>query len=342
MCMSAGKRPTSFGDTTTGIHFLPDDEQVQFYGNTVRNPSGQFRTLGRRSRSADDDDQLLGGDSDALPSALQTDDELPEAFDTSDTDESTGNALVMPFLTSSFDSIQLVDTTSCPDLLKAIKKAVQPPQRKTRRRRSDSDRTLGGADSVVIEEFDIYTIVRAESALAIFDAIQSVEARKRPDLNEELMAKLDEWYGCSWAVCCFDEREEGEALPIAYRYKAKYPEIGVIYTMDGHDGKVPDVNAKVKLDHAVFAGSYKLDVSSKGKEVRYQSDRSAALRDYSPNRVVGTAFPKGTQLVNGDIMVKRAEVERGIWNPYRVTPVLMKGRKPIKMNEQKRSRRRSS
>lgn len=301
MCISLA--PVQFGKTVTGMHEAEDGSHVVFYQNVVGAPTAKpasSTTRGGRRRSAS---AAKGA---ALPGNWQV------------ASKARGNALVIPLVTGDFGSVELLrGTAETPDLLRDIRRTLLPPQRRSRGSRSFGSDSKG---AVVIEQFDIYTIVRAENASAIPNAVKAVEARKRPPLNQELFDALESWYGCPFAVACFNtDDDQGESKPIAFKYQPLYPDVFMIYTLDGHDGGVPDLNAQVELDHTVFASTWRSKADA-GKTVRYSDDIPAELKPYVPERVVGRSLPAGTTMVNGDILVPIDSVAAGQFEAYRVLP----------------------
>lgn len=321
MCMSIA--PVTFGKTVTGLYEADDNTHVIFYQNvigssSIRPPRGALSMTAPSTRrtSTRRGSKTAGGNWDTG---------APASSDS----KASGNALVIPLMTDDFDSIQLLeDTEHTPSLLADIRRAVQPAGRGRLRRNSKS--VSLGADSVIIQQFGIYTLVLASRAGLIPGAVKKVEARKRPPLQKALFDAIEKWYDCPFAVACFNNADAGESKPIAYAYTPRYQDKFMIYTLDGHDGGVPDLNAQVELDHAVFAGSYR---STSGNPVSYRDAIPAGLRRFVPSNVVGTAFPKGTKLINGDILVNVDDVVDGNFNAFRVLPLGAKARKPVSLRD---------
>jgi hypothetical protein len=320
MCISIA--PVTFGNTVTGLYEADENTHVIFYQNSVSGATNLRRRSGPPMLSMTAPRRRGGAAKGSTPSNWNTGRKTGS-------EAANGNALVIPIMTNDFDSIRLLrETASTPSLLKDIRKAVQPVSRGGLRRGSKGISFGVGADSVVIESFDIYTLVLASRASLIPDAVKKIESRKRPPLAKETFAALEEWYDCPFAVACFNNDDAGEAKPIAYAYEPKYPDNFLIYTLDGHDGTVPDLNATVELDHAVFVGSYR---ASTGRPVNYSDAIPAALKKYLPAKVVGTAFQKGTRLVNGDILVAVDDVIEGKFEAFRVLPPNGPERAPVSL-----------
>ena len=314
MCISIA--PVEFGKTVTGLHQASDGSHVVFYQNVVG--SGMRPDLHSNTRGSAPANWSLDGEADQSQA-------LPENWKIAE--KPRGNALVIPLVTGDFGSIQLLPgTAETPNLLKDIRRTLLPPQRRSR-----APATLGakGGD-VVIEQFDIYTIVRAENASDIPAAVEAVDARQRPPLNAELFETLERWYGCPFAVACFNNADQGESKPIAFKYSPLYRDVFMIYTMDAHDGGIPDVEATVGLDHAVFASTHD---GEKGKRVHYSDEIVPALQRYVPSHVVGRSMPAGTRMVNGDILVPVDSVRAGEFEAFRVLPPNAPSRKPIALDD---------
>jgi len=327
MCISIA--PVTFGNTVTGLFEAADDTHVIFYQNVIgasslRPGRGRGRVFSAAPMSLTAPRRTSTRRGSATPDNWNTGSE-------GGSDEANGNALVIPLMTNDFSSIRLLrEAAETPSLLADIRRAVQPVSRSRGPLRRGSKSISFGVDTVVIENFDIYTLVTASRASLIPDAVKQIESRKRPPLAKETFAALEKWYDCPFAVACFNNADAGQSKPIAYAYTPKYPKHFLIYTLDGHDGTVPDLKATVELDHAVFAGSYR---ASTGQPVRYSDTIPAALRKFVPEKVVGTAFPKGTRLINGDILVSVADVVEGNFKAFRVLPPNGPKRKPISLAE---------
>lgn len=326
MCMSIA--PVKFGKTVTGLFEAAPKVHVIFYQNAIGATTLPF---GRRRGGAGD---LIAMTAPRTPTRRGSG--VPKNWDTgkkSGSEAANGNALVIPLMTNKYKSIKLLrDTADMPRLLDNIRTAVQPVSRGGLRR-GNSKSVAFGVDSVTIEKFGIYEIVTASRAGLIPDAVKSIESRKRPPLAADVFAAIEEWYDCPFAVACFNNADVGESKPIAFAYEPKFPGQFLIYTLDGHDGTVPDLNATVDLDHAVFAGSYR---ASTGNPVHYTDSTPAALAKFLPKFVVGDAFPAGTRMINGDILVQVDDVVEGKWDPSRVLPPNGPERAPMSLSDARR------
>lgn len=307
MCISIA--PVSFGNTVTGLYEADHRTHVIFYQNVV-SPTGAS-SQAATSRSP----RRRGASAPANWTGRKA----------------SGNALVIPIMTDDFKSIRLLtETADTPDLLADVRRALAPPRRRSRGGLRGSK---GMGDQVIIQQFDIYTLVLATRASLIPDAVEAVPAAKRPPLTRALFDQLEAWYDCPFAVACFSDADKGESKPVAYAYTPRYPDYFMIYTLDGHDGSVPDLDAVVDLDHTVFAGSYRMEG---GSTVNYSDEIPAGLSKFVPKAVVGRAFPKGTRMVNGDIVVAVDDVVAGRFEAFRAVPPNAPEREPLTLANAKR------
>lgn len=330
MCLSIA--PTTFGKTITGLYEADAKTHVIFYQNAVGTTPGGSHPHRR----------YVGGNSGLLSmtapptrrgrgrsSGEPSNWDIPETTTSTgakQSDQANGNALVIPLMTKSFKSIKLLrEFANMPNMLKDIRRTLQPVSRGGMRRGGMLSASKG-IDQVQILQYDIYTIVLATRASLIADAVAELPSNIRPPLAQDLFDKLEEMYDCPFAVACFDNAKAGESKPIAFAYTPKYPKRFMIYTLDGHDGKVPDLNATVTLDHVVFVGSY---LQQNGAHVSYRDEVPAEVAKYLPKTVVGKTFPAGTRMVNGDILVSVDDAREGNFNAFRVLPPKGPARKPI-------------
>ncbi len=327
MCWSIA--PTTFGESITGMHQANEKVHVTWYENAVLGLTPGRPRPGVLSATAE------RGLTAPRTSTRRGQRRLPDNWDDGSDDEGatgTGNGLVIPLLTDNFNSIRLLDTEGTPNLLTDIRRALQPTMGRTLRR--NGAKSLG-ADTVIVQKLGIYTLVLASRASLIPNAVNSpaVEPRKRPPTNQDGFDALEEGYDCPVVVACFDNREKGRALPIAYAYEARFPKHFLLYTLDGHDGKRPDLNAYVEMDHVLFASSYRMQ-AGKGTQINYRNAIPADLEQYVPRQVLGQVVPKGTKVLNGDVLLNVDKVAQGIWDPKRVIPPNAKpARKPIPFAE---------
>lgn len=232
----------------------------------------------------------------------------------------TGNAMILP-IPDAVGNIEVIDTTSCPNFLKDIRSALTPRSRGGLRRGSfGSD----SAKSVRIIEFDVYTIVIAKSAKELAKVIKSdaISEDRRPALNDEIFKAYAKWYP-NWAiaVCCFSNTDAQRAKPLLFSYeptKQDDPDYLFVPTLDAHDGKAPDLNASVDVDHTIFVATPGMS-DSHGMTVFY-SDPAIELgvAELLPRKVMGKVV--SGKYRNGDVVFKCSDLENGIVRGLRALP----------------------
>lgn len=99
-------------------------------------------------------------------------------------------------------------------------------------------------------ELGMYTIGLSKDIDALQGFIQSQPEEKRPEISDELLSFFKEKYaGWSFAVCLFGSDKAIDAQPIAFEYVPFDYNLVYFPTIDGHDGKAPDLNDHVLVDH---------------------------------------------------------------------------------------------
>lgn len=231
--------------------------------------------------------------------------------------EPRGNALVIPLL-GAFDSIELIDLSRNKQCLRDIAKTFEPRGRGASKGFDflGGERTLG---RVQVLEYDIYTIVIAERASDIPQAVQQVPANKRPPLSQEVFDSLDKGYASPIAVCCFDPTAAGDAAPVGFLYTPFRPDFMFLYTLDGHDGKAPDLNARITLDHTLFVGSHTHGMMSGiGSVIDYTEPVPRDLEGILLGRAMGCRVTD--TYLNGDFVFRTEDVRKGLFNGVRTVP----------------------
>lgn len=115
-----------------------------------------------------------------------------------------------------------------------------------------------GPDSLSrgFEVFDsgIYTVVTAQSAEHLQEALREVPPQKRPVLSPRLLEGLAKAYpGDPIVIACFNS-SDFEADPIFLWYEPKNPDLLIAPAIDAHDGGAPQ-DVGVKRDHVVVFGA---------------------------------------------------------------------------------------
>lgn len=296
MCVSIG--PTVFAKTIHGTYESGDGRHVTYYQNTVGAPASSAHA-----------GKTASGPSRGRPGWNRDNWDFGDA--------PRGNALIIPLL-GDFKTIKPVYLSRAKQVLKDIQEALTP-----------KTRSLGGPMSfgvpfaskgVMTIEYDVYTIKVAERASLIPGAVEEVSPEKRPPLNQSLFDAFQKWYDAPIAVACFDPRKAGEAAPVAFSYIPFDSEVLFLYTLDGHDGSLPDFNAKVAVDHTLFAGSYHNEVDRRGpgEPVHYSDEISPELARQLPKKVCGAIVNRS--MINGDVVLRASDVRKGIFKGLRALP----------------------
>ena len=316
MCVSLF--PAHFSDTIVGAFEGSDGRRYLAYQNTASNlaagaPKATPAATTTRKPVRRGTRRSAGGDNWSFEEAV-----TPKATGKAAT--STGNAMILP-IPDAVANIELIDTTSCPNFLKDIRSALTPRTRSARRG------SFGGADSaksVRIIEFDVYTIVIAKSAKDLAKVLKSdaISADRRPALNEEIIKAYTKWYP-NWAiaVCCFSNTDAQRAKPLLFSYEpTKQADKSVLFvpTLDAHDGKAPDLDARVDVDHTIFVAT--ADMPDAHAMTVFYSDPTIELgvAELLPRKVMGKVITGSYR--NGDIVFKCSDLKNGVVRGLRALP----------------------
>jgi hypothetical protein len=229
-----------------------------------------------------------------------------------------GNCLIIP-LSGKWESIKLLNTSDTPSLLKDVAKALTPPRPKLRSVQSAAvPAAAAPAGGMVFLKFGIYDIVIAERPSEISAVLHQIDERKRPEVNPAVFDIFEKWYGCPVALCCFNDLDSFESKPIAFAFEPLDPSRLMVYTLDAHDGKPPDPDALVKLDHTIFVSSHRIYAYAGGK-IDYTNAIPDHLKPYLVKRVIGMdSFD--TPMKNGDFIFDPQEVRAGNFKAWRTLP----------------------
>jgi hypothetical protein len=226
------------------------------------------------------------------------------------------NCLVIP-LRGSWESIRLLNTASAPSLLRDIHDAIKKPVEAT------SSTAIaagygGGGHGIYFIRFDIYDIIVAQNAQDLPGALSQIAEGKRPKINNAVFDALQDWYQCPIAVCCFNTLQTGESGPLAFTFQPLDPSNLLVYTFDAHDGKPPNFDRTVHLDHTIFVGSY-LTNKEKCATINYSDKNVAAdLRPYVLDNAMGMSVSDYMQ--NGDFVFDTEAVRSGQFEGLRMAP----------------------
>lgn len=229
-----------------------------------------------------------------------------------------GNCLIIPLL-GTWESIRLLNTFDTPNLLQDISKSLVYPTPQASWLSAPMAAGFGGTGGgIVFLQFDIYDIVIAERPADIPAVLKQINPEKRPEVNDAVFRMLDTWYNCPVAVCCFNNLQSGEAKPLGFAFEPLYPDKLVVYTLDGHDGKPPDPNRIVLVDHDIFVGSYLMQAESHAT-VKYSDFIPPPLCPYVLLEVLGMQI-RNMKMENGDFVFSVEDVRKGIFNGLRSLP----------------------
>jgi hypothetical protein len=213
------------------------------------------------------------------------------------------NAMLLHLPAKPMTRENFLDTASAPNFMKDMEEVLTP-----RDRGFSDERRLKGFDLGLVEVFEhgIYTVVLADDASLIPDALIQVPANKRPSISAELCSFYSKSYpGCPVALCCFNNRDTATATPLLLWYEPRNPALLTAPGIDCHTGGIPDLGAPVDVDHWLFAASYRKP--HLGVKVPYRDRIDVGIRQFIPDNVVGTQFTG--RMRNGDFAIQRSLLE---------------------------------
>lgn len=227
--------------------------------------------------------------------------------------EPAGNAMILhfPAIPGTMSSVNVVPTDGLRHLLTDLVHALSPPVATAAPKLAQP-----AADQrVEVFEAGIYTVVLAADATDIPAAIDRVPERKRPALNPALF----DWYRATFpgwpvALCCFATADAARADPMLWWYRPAYPEWLFAPAIDAHDGNPPNLDARVRVDHWVIAGSDRMHPAA-GVPVSYRDQIPDDVQALLPTRVVGRQV--NAVLPNADFVFPVEAVRNGASRPER-------------------------
>ena len=228
----------------------------------------------------------------------------------------TGNAMLLPLpaVGGSVKPENILDTTSGPHILEDMETAARPPVMRSKGVEGYSK--TRSSEPVQVFNHDVYTIVLARDARDIAPALKRVPKSRRPAMNADIFAAYQRWYpGWTFALCCFDVRQETQAKPMLWYYTPKNPKQLFVPGLDAHDGKPPNLKAEVDVDHFLLVSSNR---TSRARTVRYTDPIKPQLRNWLPERVIGATSHGRMQ--NGDWFFDVEDVRAGEFRPQRLAP----------------------
>jgi hypothetical protein len=219
-------------------------------------------------------------------------------------DEPRGNAMVLhfPAVPGTMSQANVVDTEGCPRILRDMVDALEPADTMFAWRLQ----TASAAAPVEVFESGIYTVVLALDARAIPVALHRVPKKKRPPLNDRLF----DWYADAFpawpiALCCFNTAQAAKATPMLWWYEPLAPGRLFAPAIDCHTGDIPDLGARVDVDHWVIFGASELEG---GAEVDYSDPIPDDVARYLPTRVVGAEVRR--RMPNADFVADTEDIRR--------------------------------
>lgn len=162
------------------------------------------------------------------------------------------NAMLLPIPSSApMGPGNAIDMRACKNVLKDYAVIVEANRPRTR----GMSKGFGDVDSLGdVQVFDSgsYTVVLAKDASGIDSALGQVPANKRPASRPDIFAAYGKLYpGWHIALCCYDGAVEAE--PMVWQYEPLDTSHLFAPGLDGHDGKIPNINAsQVQRDHTVI------------------------------------------------------------------------------------------
>lgn len=212
---------------------------------------------------------------------------------------SSPNAMILPFPSAAaMDEKNVVDTRQFPEFLRDISEASKI---RTRSLSKGFSLNAGVAGDALVFDVGSYTVVLAEKASQIPDALKRVPEHKRPEVSTRFLIGFSKLYPDQpLAICCWAGHVTAE--PLLWWYEPKNPSVLFAPTMDAHDGGAPNLEETVDTDHIVSVGSALSDRISDYNKVRYSDIIPADARSLLPTHVYGTRLP--SRMKNGDLFVE--------------------------------------
>lgn len=214
------------------------------------------------------------------------------------------NAMILPFPTSkTMDESNIIDTRTFPAFLKNISNAS-----KVKSFSLGEDRlSAKGLSRSIAKVFDVgsYTVVLAESAFQIPEALSRVNSSKRPTVSSEFLIGFNSLYpDRPIALCCWEGNVKAE--PLLWWYEPTDPNVLFVPTMDAHDGQAPDTKSFVDTDHIISIGSTDEGITGKHNPVLYMNEIPSDVRSLLPDHVYGTQVK--SRIKNGDMFANATKM----------------------------------
>lgn len=215
------------------------------------------------------------------------------------------NAMLLHLPALGMTQRNFLDTRNCRHILKNMVSALTPHFKSASYGVPKTMRSL----PVEVFEHDIYTVILAENAAYIPDALPQVPANKRIAVNQPLFDFYAQYFGSyAVALCCFDNRQAREAAPLLMWYKPKDPYFFQLPALDSHTGNVPSLTSPVEVDHWVILASDDMQ-TSRSQPVHYSDMVPSNVRAFLPDHVIGRYF--SGRMRNGDFGIAHSDVRQG-------------------------------
>lgn len=219
------------------------------------------------------------------------------------------NAMLLPIPSASVMGPEnAIDMRACKNVLKDYEQAYLDQKPRTR------GLTKGLSDSMdfsraAVQVFDSgsYTIVLARDANYINTALEQVPENKRPNPRPDIFGAYAKLYpGWHIALCCYDGAVEAE--PMVWQYEPLDPAHLFAPALDGHDGKIPNMNVRVDRDHTIILSMVNRSKTRYAMEL--SRSRTASVIPPSHQYLFGKNFYGTQQHVatqNGDFIFRVAD-----------------------------------
>jgi hypothetical protein len=185
--------------------------------------------------------------------------------------------LHIPAVPDTLSPSNFIDTTTSPKVLKDMELVIPKVHASVSRSMS-----VARERPAMVFDVGMYTVVLAQNASRISNALELVPERKRPSINPELLQAYDKWFP-TWAIalCCFDNSEYKESHPMIIQYAPQDPNRLFIPGLDSHTGNVPDLNSAVSVNHTVIFGTDRYNQYLEDDVVSVEQQISALKRPNS-------------------------------------------------------------
>lgn len=215
------------------------------------------------------------------------------------------NAMILPIPTKqAVTRDNVLDTRTFKGFLKDISNASKHVVKSFRRNEGPASAGSRGLADV----FDVgsYTVILAEHAKQVPEALTRVPESKRPVISYKFLL----WFAQHFkdqplAICCWSGSLT-DIEPLLWWYEPSNPNQFYIPTFDAHDGNPPDMTKKVDTDHTISVGS---TLHPTGHQVRYENQpKFGPAMHLLPSKVHG--YRPARVEPNADTYAKVADVRR--------------------------------